>query len=1062
VAHFFIKRPVFAIVVSIVIVLLGMVTYIRLPVAQYPQIALPTVQVRAVYPGADGKTVADTVATQIEQQVNGVPGLIYMKSSSANSGDYNLICTFALGTNVDIAAVNVQNRVSQAIPLLPLSVQEQGVSVQQQSTEILMMITVYSPTDSYDALFLTNYAQINMINPLGRVSGVGSTNLYGAGQYAMRMWLRPDKMAKLHLQYSDIKAALQTQNVPAPAGQVGQPPAAKNIQFQYNITAKGQLESKKEFENIEIRTNPDGSILRMKDVGRVELGGNAYTTFGRINGKPAGVIFIYTAPGANAIKTAEGVRATLADLAKAMPPGMTYAVNVDNTVFVKEALHDVEKTLFEAIGLVLIVVLLFLGNLRATFIPMLAVPVSLIGTFIAFGPLGFSINTLTLFGLVLAIGLVVDDAIVVVEAAEHHIEKGKTPLEATEQAMTEVSGPVVAIALVLISVFVPLAFIPGIIGQLYQQFALTLAVSVGISAFVALSLTPALCAMILRPRRQSNDIFARFFAGFNKYFDRIRHGYTSLVAICIRRTIFMLIALAVITAGALGLQKFLPTGFVPYEDQGYFYGQVILPDGASLERTDAFARKVEDYFGHLHGVKDVLTVGGYNVVQSNITSNAALIVPVLEPWDERTKRDLQMVPLLRQMQAKLKSFPEAVGLIFPPPPLPGFSGQSITFELEAKQGQTPAELAGVANQLMAAASKRKELANLYNTTGVLNPQIKLDIDRDKVAEFGVTPSDVFSNMQAYLGGIKVNDFVLFNQSWEVMVQAEPDYRATPASIKQIYIRSKNDQMVPVSSMATVRRVTGPDLVQRYNVQLSTEIQAANAPGFSTGQAQRAMEEVAKESLPPGYGYEWSALSLQEKQAGGTQGMIFAFALLLVFLVLAAQYENWGIPISIMLGMPIGMLAALLSTALRTVINDVYVQIGLIMIVGLAAKNAVLIVEFAKEAYEKEGMPVVDAAIKGADLRFRPILMTSLAFIIGTIPLVFASGAGANSRQSLGSAVSGGMTITTALGVLFIPVLYVLIVRLEERLSGRHKKRPPKHEMLVPPEPRPEPAGSAGD
>ncbi len=1044
-AQFFIKRPVLAIVVSIVIVLLGTVSMVTLPTAQYPQISLPTVTVTTSYPGADAQTLADTVATQIEQQVNGVPGLVYMQSSSSSSGQYTLTCTFKLGTNVDIAAVNVQNRVSQAIPLLPQSVQQQGVSVQQKSTDILMVISLSSPNNAYDALYLANYAQINMINPLGRVPGVGSTFLFGAGKYSMRMWLEPDKLAKLGLQASDIKAAIETQNAPAPAGQIGASPSIKGLQFQYNITAQGQLATKQQFENIAIRTNPDGSILHMRDVGRVELGGNSYTTFGRVNGKPAAVIFVYTSPGANSIKTAAAVTEELARLGKAMPPGLTYKVNIDTTVFVKESIKDVVTTLFVAILLVLIVVLLFLGNLRATLIPMLAVPVALLGTFAVFGPLGFSINTLTLFGMVLAIGLVVDDAIVVVEAVEQHLEKGLGPVEATQQAMAEVSSPVIAIAIVLVSVFVPLAFIPGISGQLYKQFALTLAVSVALSAFVALSLTPALCSLLLRKRTESNSIFAKFFKGFNYYFDGLRDRYSSLVAICIRRTALMLIFLGVIAVGAVVLNKVLPGGFVPYEDQGFVFTQLVLPDGAALDRSDKLSREVEQYYKSIPGVQDVLEVGGYNIINGNITSNAALVIPSFTPWHERKARDEQMLPLLQKMQGKLNTYPEATGLAFPPPPLPGFSGQPLTFEIEAKEGQSVEQLAVVANKFMAAAAKRKELTNLYNATSVEVPQLKLNLDRDKAAQLGVTPTDVFSNMQAYMGGIKVNNFTLFNQSWDVMIEAEPQFRATPSSISQVYVRNNNGGMVPVSTLATISRTTGPDLIQRYNVQVATEIQATNAMGSSTGAAMKAMEEVAKETLPPGYGYEWSSQSYQEQEAGGAEGLVFALALFLVFLVLAAQFENWGIPLSIMLGMPIGVFAALFCVALRTVTNDIYVQIGLIMIVGLAAKNAVLIVEFAKEAHEKQGLPIAEAAISGAALRFRPILMTSLAFIIGTVPLVYATGAGGNSRESLGTAVSGGMTITTALGVLFIPVLYVLIVKLEQRfgkLASRKRKAEP--------------------
>ena len=1030
-AKFFIRRPVLAIVLSIVIVLLGVLAMQALPIAQYPDVSPPTVTVNTLYLGASADVVEKSVATTIEKVVNGAPGMTYMQSRSGSDGSYSLVCTFRLGTDINIAAVDVQNRVQQAMSSLPAAVQSAGVTVTKKSLDTLVMISIFSPNDSFDALFLTNYTTINVMDPLSRSPGVGTASLFGAGPYAMRVWVRPDKLAKLGLMASDIMGAIQEQSVAAPAGSIGQPPAKQD--FQYTVNVAGQLASKEQFDNIIVKTNPDGSILRVKDVARTELGAQSYSNFARVNGRPAAVIFISQSPGANALDTAAGVRKLMASLSKNFPPGMKYAINVDNTVFVNESIHDVEKTLYEAIGLVLIVVLVFLGNIRATIIPMLAVPVSLIGTFAAFGPLGFSINSLTLFGLVLAIGLVVDDAIVVVEAVEQHIEKGLSPREATEKAMSEVSGPVIAVALVLISVFIPVAFVPGVTGQLYQQFALTLSVSVAISAFVALTLTPALCTIILRPRGPATNVFSKAAERFNYYFGLATDRYAQVVRMCIRRTVMMLVLLGAIAIGAGGLIKFLPEGFVPYEDQGYMFAQVTLPDGASLDRTDAVAKKAEAYLRTVDGVQDVLTVGGYSILAGTANSNAVLLAITLKPWDERTKRNLQLFPLYRRLQDGLGNFPEAMTLVFPPPPLPGFAGTGFNFEIEDHTADGLEGLSKVANAFLAEAGKRPELSNLMNMTSDSVPQLKADVDRDKVKTLGIPLDDVFKSLQINLGGALVNDFILFGRSWKTMVQAEPEYSADRSGISKIFVRNASGAMVPLGTLVKVSSVLGPDQIQRFNAVLSTEISGTPANGSSSGQAIAAMEAVAKKTLPPGYSYEWSGLALEQVESAGQQGSIFLLALVLVFLVLAAQYENWGVPFSIVLGMPIAAFGALLSVGLRTVENNVYVQIGMIVLVGLAAKNAVLIVEFAKEAYERDGTPLVDAAVAGARQRLRPILMTSLAFIIGTIPLAFATGAGANARQSLGSAVSGGMTIATAVGIFFIPVLYVAIVRLEERL-----------------------------
>ena len=1032
-ARFFIDRPVFAIVLSLVILIAGTLSILKLPLSQYPRISPPTINVQIRYPGASAETVEQSVATAVEQEVNGAQNMIYMSSKSSSDGRYVLQVTFAVGTDIDLASVDVNNRVRRAMPKLPIEAVNAGVTVQKKSPDMLMIISVYSPDRSHDQIFLSNYATINLVDPITRTAGVGSTTIGGQRDYAMRLWVRPDALARLGLAATDIVKAVSDQNVLAPVGAVGSPPAPAGVPFQYTLDVQGRLSKIAEYDNLIVRVLPDGSIVRMHDVARTELAASMYTNFGRRDSVPSSLIIVYQLPDSNSLDTAARLRTLMADLGAKMPPGVAYDITYDTTQFVRAAIRGVLDALRDAILLVLLVVFLFLGSWRATLIPMFAVPVSLVGTFAAFVALGFSINTLTLFAIVLAVGIVVDDAIVVVEAVQHHIEQGMASREATVRAMQEVSGPVVAIALVLCAVFVPVAFLGGITGQLYRQFALTLSVAVMLSALVALSLTPALCCLVLRAQRPIRGPIGALGRAFQRGLIRTTNVYSRLVSVLVRRVAIGLAILGVAAAAGGGLAKVLPTGFVPMEDQGALYGVLTLPDGASLQRTDALARRAEADIRRMPGVAHVMTFGGLNLITGTFGSNCVTFVVVLKPWSERTAPEMQLRSLFPRFRQLLNGYPEALPIAAVPPPVPGL-GAAGGFQLELldRGSHTSSELYDVSQAFLDQVSRVPEVAGPFSNFRANVPQVTVDVDRDKTKGLGLRVDAVFQTLQVYLGGFQVNDFNLFGKTYKVVVQADDEYRATTNGILGLYARNGSGQMVPLSAVATLGRATGPDVIQRYNMFRTAEIGGFNALNASTGQAIAALERVAKASLPPGYEYAWTGTAYQEKIAGGSQRLILGMGVGFVFLFLAAQYESWTIPFGVLLGLPLGIFGAYAALLMRLLVqrvltvNDVYAQIGIVMLMGLAAKNAILIVEFARVKHEQEGIAAREAAVEAARLRFRPIVMTSLAFILGVVPLVTATGAGSAARRTMGTAVLGGMLSATLLGVFVVPVLYTAI------------------------------------
>ena len=1041
-SRFFINRPIVAMVIAILMVIVGAVALSSLPIAQFPAIAPPEVQVSAIYVGADAQTIEQSVATPIEQQMSGVDNMNYMYSLNATAnGQMRMIVDFDVATDPNTDLILAQSRETQAASQLPADVINYGVTVQKSVLAPLMLVALYSPKGTYDAKFLANYGYINLNDPLTRVKGVGQVQIFGAGQYAMRLWVKPDQLAKLNITVPEIISAIQTQNTVNPAGQVGSEPIPKGQAFTYSVRALGRLTTPEEFGDIVVRETLETGIVRVRDVARIELGSQNYSVSGHLNGKPSAIIAVYQLPGSNAVETAAGVQKLMTEAKKRFPGDIDFVIPIDTTRAVNAGIKEIVETLLIAIGLVVAVVFVFLQGWRSTLIPLLAVPVALVGTFIFFPVFGFSINTLSLFGLVLAVGLVVDDAIVVVEAVERHIEDGMAPKQAALKAMEEISGPVIGIALVLSAVFIPSAFIPGITGRLYQQFAVTIAISVILSAFNALSLSPALAGLILRPKRESRGPLAWFFRWFNRVFGRATDGYVKLSGLLLHKAEVSVILLGAFAAASLWIGGKLPASFVPDEDQGYFYVNVQLPNAASLERTEAAVAKLQKIASQIPGVEYVTTVSGFSLLSLVTTSYNAFGFISMKAWDSRKTRDQQFQAIKAKLNAAFAKEPESVSFGFSPPAIPGVgTSGGVTFILEDRSGGDPQFLSDNLDKFMTAARKRPEIGTLNTTYLPSVPQQFVVVDRDKVIKQGVQVNDVYRTIQTFMGGLFINYFNRFGRQWQVYVEAEGDYRTKAENVGQFYVRNSAGEMVPLSALTRFENRDGPEFTMRFNEYRSAQLNGAAAPGYSTNQAMKALEETFAQTMPPEMGYDYSGMSFQEKKAqeGVSSGVIFGFSLLFVFLILAALYESWTLPFSVLLSTPVAVFGAfgvlwlrravaswLLPPYMVQIENDVYSQIGLVMLIGLAAKNAILIVEFAKDEFEN-GKSLADAALEGARLRLRPILMTSFAFILGCVPLWTASGAGAVARQIMGTTVIGGMVAASLIGIFLIPAIFYLV------------------------------------
>src|ERR1700675_2924291 len=1052
-SKFFINRPIVAMVISIVMVIIGAITILTLPVALFPNIVPPEVQVLATYVGADAGTIEQSVATPIEQQMSGVDNMNYMYSlNSTADGGMRLIVDYDVKTDPNTDLILTQIRSTQATSQLPVDVTNYGLTVQKTVTAPLMLITLFSPNGTYDAQFLSNFAYINLSDQITRLYGIGTVQIFGAGQYAMRLWVKPDQLPKLAITVPEIVSAIQTQNTVNPAGQVGSEPAPKGQEFTYSVRARGRLSSPEEFGEIVVRETSLGGVVRVKDVARVELGAQNYSVLGRLNGKPGAIVAAYQLPGSNAVQAADALKKLMAEAKSRFPGDIDYVVSLDTTLAVTQGIKEIVITLLIAIVLVIIVVYIFLQGWRATLIPLLAVPVSLVGTFIFFPLFGFSINTLSLFGLVLAIGLVVDDAIVVVEAVERHIEDGLSPKEAALKAMEEISGPVIGIALVLSAVFIPTAFIPGITGRLYQQFAVTIAISVALSAFNALTLSPALSALLLRPKDATRGgLLKKFFNGFNRPLSSAPNAYVRVCGFLVRKSAFALVLLALFGGAAGFFSSKVPSIFLPDEDQGYLYINLQLPSAASLQRTDEVARKIETVLAHTPGVQYTTSVVGFSLLSFVRTSYNGFFFVTLKPWDDRKSRDEQFQQIKQNINRELSQIPEGIAFSFSPPAIPGVgTSGGFTFVLEDRAGNDVQFLSDNLNKFLAAARKRPEIANVSTTFLPSVPQQFVDVDRDKVIKQGVAVKDVYQTLQAFMGGLFINYFNRFGRQWQVYIEAEGAYRTRAENVGQFFVKNAKGEMVPLAAVTKFEPRPGPEFTMRFNEYRSAQINGAAAPGFSAGQAMAAIEEVFDQNMPREMGYDYMGMSFQEKKAqqGVPASAVFGFSLLFVFLILAALYESWTLPFSVLLSTPVAIFGAFFILWLRRVLlaaflpayqvqieSDVYSQIGLVMLIGLAAKNAILIVEFAKDEYE-QGKPLVDAALEGARLRLRPILMTSFAFILGCVPLWTASGAGSVARQIMGTAVIGGMLAASALGIFFIPAVFYVVERLSLGKAGR--------------------------
>src|SRR5271170_2061359 len=1050
-ASFFIQRPIVAIVIAILTVIVGAISIATLPVAQFPQIAPPEIRLQANYPGADAQTLEQSVDVPIEQQVTGVDNMTYMYSLNATANQQTtLIVDFDLKTDPNTDLLLTQSRQQLANGQLPPEVNNYGITLKKATTAPLMIIAVYSPHGTHDSNYLANYAYINLNDPIARLYGVGQTTIFGSGQYAMRLWVKPDQLAKLGITVTDIVNAVQAQNTVNPAGQIGGQPSAGNQQFTYSVLAQGRLTSPEQFGDVIVRETPDGGIVRVKDVARIELGTNDYSIVSRLNGKNSAIIAVYQLPGSNAVQAADGVRKLMAQMKQRFPDDMDYVISLDQTAAVTEGMREIIITLVIAIALVILVVYLFLQDWRATLIPLLAVPVSLVGTFVFFPLFGFSINTLSMFGLVLAVGLVVDDAIVVVEGVQRHIEEGLAPKDAARKAMEELSGPVIGIALVLSSVFVPTAFIPGITGKLYQQFAVTIAISVLLSAFNALTLSPALAALLLKPRTPSRGLLRRFFDWFNRVFDRATEGYVRWSAILVQKTVVVIVLLAVFCVGAYFFASRVPSSFLPDEDQGYAYVNVQLPNAASLERTTAVTADVEKILMNTPGVEHITCFVGFSLLSFVRTSYNSTFFVTFKPWDERKTRAEQFQSLKAHLNQQLSKLPAAVAFGFSPPAIPGVgTAGGFTFILEDRSGSDIQFLARNLGVFLEAARKRPEIASLSTTFLASVPQEFVEVNRDKVLKQGVNLNDVYRTIQAFMGGYFINYFNRFGRQWQVYIEAEGENRAKAENVGQFYVRNNKGENVPLSTLTTVKPRFGPEFTLRYNEYRSAQINGSAAPGYSADQATAALEGVFKQTMPREMGFDYLGMSFQEQKArqGVPPAVIFGLSLLFVFLILAALYESWSLPFSVLLSTPVAvfgafgilwlrraLLGVFLPPYLVQIESDIYSQIGLVMLIGLAAKNAILIVEFAKDQYEN-GKPLADAALEGARLRLRPILMTSFAFILGCVPLWTATGAGSVARQIMGTTVIGGMMAASLIGIFFVPAIFYLV----EKWSGASGK-----------------------